>query len=166
MWCNMHLESDHEATLYAKNVYSREGNSIKIMSCTMNPKLQCMRETIVLEKEIYKTSCAVLWRWSCIVCEKSITRRKFNRHQVLEHAETLEHAECKKRSFSRRKFIKHPVLYHEQDIALYTRNNWSWEGKLHSIMCCIMNTKCMRETFFLGKEIKQTSCGVAWDRMQ
>ena len=57
----MHLESDHEATLYARNVYSREGNSIKIMSCTMNPKLQCMRETIVLEKEIHQTSCGVTY---------------------------------------------------------------------------------------------------------
>ena len=127
------------------------------LEIAVNAKNDCSREGNLQN---------IMWRWSCIVCEKSITRRKFNRHQVLEHAETLEHAECKKRSFSRRKFIKHPVLYHEQDIALYTRNNWSWEGKLHSIMCCIMNTKCMRETFFLGKEIKQTSCGVAWDRMQ
>ena len=125
-----------------------------------------MRETIVLEKEIYKTSCAVLWRWSCIVCEKSITRRKFNRHQVLEHAETLEHAECKKRSFSRRKFIKHPVLYHEQDIALYTRNNWPSEGKLHSIMCCIMNKilHSIRETIGLEKKNYTASCAVSWTR--
>ena len=79
MWCNMHLESDYEATLYARNVYSREGNSIKIMSCTMNPKLQCMRETIVLEKEIHQTSCGVTY----VKCEKQFIDEK---PYVLKHA--------------------------------------------------------------------------------
>ena len=41
------------------------------------------------------------------------------------------------------------------------KNGYSREGSLQSIICYNMRKK--RETFFLAKEIKQTSFGVTWD---
>ena len=114
-----------------ETIYWQQGNFTSIMCCTMNWKLQKMQETLVLEKKTFKPSCAVPWQRRCTVCEKRVTRRKFNRHQVLEHAETCIHRVLETFILEKEIHQTSCALSWTRS-ALYTRHDWSWEGKLQN----------------------------------